>query len=385
MTTDAAQTQDEPTQTRDETTAHEGDVPRVDVSEREDGATDEVVSPLASAATSEVAAPREDAAARSVSVPARSAAEPGDVLRLQPRLVPRADGLYYVSEILAYHDEAFVEAAFASVLRRTPADDERRHALSDLRNGAREKIDILRDLARTPEGKSQAAFDRIAGLRQSRLAQSLRGLPVVGHLWRILAAIVRLPTALRHQRQFEAYALAQQQLIADHVNEQQRQRDGALERVAAELRHAIAELRLAIADASSAVADVSATVAGVSAAVADVSAAVSLLSDALAETTTRHAEQQSQLAHRLDAAEHRLTDAAARLEDNSRRLDAQQEFLVREQQAIVEAQKAALADAADGLRETTAEQRRELAALSARVEELRATVVAARESVGGKV
>lgn len=103
---------------------------------------------------------RDEAAARQP----RAAEEPGGVLRLQPRLMPRADGLYYVSELLAYHDEAFVEAAYASVLRRPPAEEELRHTLSDLRNGAREKIDILRDLARSAEGKTQAAFERIAGL-----------------------------------------------------------------------------------------------------------------------------------------------------------------------------------------------------------------------------
>ena len=372
MTNDDEQTQDEQTLLRDEavprgeTATHDGN------SSRDEAAPSEAVSPR------EDTAPREDAAARPAHAPAQPTAELGDVLRLQPRLVPRADGLYYVSEILAYHDEAFVEAAFASVLRRAPADDEFRPTLADLRNGAREKIDILRDLARTPEGKRLAASERIAGLKQSRLTRYLRGLPVVGHLWQLLAAILRLPVALRHQRQFEAYALAQQQRIADHINAQRWERTEALERAAA-------ELRLAVADAS---------------------AAVSLLSDALAETSARHAEQQSQLArhvgevtrqleraeHGLREAERRLNEHAAgseehgrRLEEHGRRIDAQQEFLVREQQAVVEAQKAALASAEEDLRETTTEQQRELAALSARVDELRVAVEAARESVGGKV
>lgn len=294
-----------------------------------------------------------------------AADEPGEVLRLQPRLVPRADGLYYVSEILGYHDESFVEAAYAAVLRRPPAAEELRQALSDLRNGAREKIDILRDLARSEEGKSQLAFERIAGLRRSRLAEALRRLPVVGRLWQVLAAVVRLPTALRHQRRFEAYALAQQQHIADHVNLQRRRPDAqqrlvadqlnaqerrVAERLDAERRYhdeererLAAELRQAVTDAS---------------------AAISLLSDALAEVSARQAEQQSQ---------------------HARRLDAQQEFLVREQQAVVEAQKAALADAGEELGAAVSEQRRELAALAARVDELRAALEAARESVGGKV
>ena len=372
MTTGDGQIQDEPKSARDETARREGIAARDGVPSRED------VSPRAHLPPREEVVPPDDAAARPGAAPAQSAAGQVGVLRLQPRLVPRTDGLYYVSEILAYHDEAFVEAAFASVLGRAPAADEFRHTLADLRNGAREKIDILRDLARTPEGKRQAAFERIAGLKQSRLTRYARGLPVVGHLWQILGAILRLPVALRHQRQFEAYALAQQQRIADHLNAQPWERTDALERAAA-------ELRLAVADAS---------------------AAISLLSDALAETSARHAEQQSQLArhigevtrqleqaeHGLREAERRLNEHAARLEeqgrrleDHGRRLDAQQEFLVREQQAVVEAQKAALASAEEGLRETASEQGRELAALSARVDELRAAVAAARESVGGQV
>jgi DNA repair exonuclease SbcCD ATPase subunit len=311
--------------------------------------------------------PRDGSAAH----PRAAAGGPADVLRLQPRLVPRADGLYYVSEILAYHDEAFVEAAFASVLRRPPADEEFRQTLADLRNGAREKIDILRDLARSAEGKSLSAFERIAGLRRSRLAEFARSLPVVGPLWQILTAIVRLPVALRHQRQFEAYALAQQQRIADHFNA--RLSDEAL---------------------------------------ADASGAVSLLSDAMAEMAARHGEQLSQLARQLERAAARLDEVgrgleeagrlgaehAARLEahgaqlgehgrrfeEHGRRIDAQQEFLIREQQAIVEAQKAALADAGEELGAAVSEQRRELAALSARVDELRAALDAERASAGGK-
>lgn len=360
MTNDDGQIRDEPNPAPGETAARDGEATRevvspgehdsasADVSSGEGGARGEDASSGGGVAQSEHVAPREEAAAGPARAPAQPAAERDDALRLQPRLVPRADGLYYLSEILSYHDEAFVEAAFAAVLLRPPADEEFRRALADLRGG-REKLDLLRDLARSAEGKAQAAFDRIAGLRQSRIAEFARGLPVVGHLWQILGAIVRLPVALRHQRQFEAYALAQQQRIADHINARSPGGD-AFERV-------FAELRLAVADAS---------------------AAVSLLSDALAETTARHAEQQTQLARRLETAEHLLTDHA-------KRLDAQHEFLVGEQRAIVEAQKAALASAEEGLRETADEQRRELAALSARVDELRAALAAARAPGGGKV
>jgi hypothetical protein len=307
-----------------------------------------MIPPRNDAATA--AAPRTDAASTA-----------GSPLLLQARLAPRADGLYYVSEILAYHDEAFVEAAFAAALRRAPDDAERRDALTDLRGGVRAKIEILRDLARSEEGRRLSAFERVAGLRQSALARRVRQLPLVGYLWRVAAAVARLPMMARHQQQFEAYTLAQQQRIADHLNagerrladllgDQSRQNEEALE-------SAVAELRLAVADAS---------------------AAISMLSDAMAQTVARHGDEQSLLARRLAEAERHLSEHAGRL-------DAQQQFLIREQQTIVEAQKAALADAEQEWREAVAAQRRELAAVAARVDELRAKAGAARASTGDQV
>lgn len=332
-------------------------------------------------------------ASDTASQPAPAAApqdgERDEVLRLQPRLVPRTDGLYYVNEILGYHDEAFVEAAYAAVLLRRPEEEEFRNTLADLRGGAREKIEILRELARTAEGKSKLAFERVAGLRQSRLAEFVRGLPLVGHLWRVIAAVARLPKALRHQRQFEAYALAQQQLIADFLNAH---RPGDLADAQRPAEFDASQLEASIADAS---------------------AAVSMLSDAMAEMGARHADQLSQVVRRLEEAERRLAGNDARLEDHagwfgeygrgledhgrqltqlgqrldeySRRLDAQQEFLTREQHSIVEAQKAAIADAKEDLSAAVSAERRELAALAARVKELRAAIEAAHESAGGKL
>lgn len=344
--------------------------------------------------TSEASQPRDEPKSPAGETTVRAGYETADSLRLQPRLMPRADGLYYVSEILAYHDEAFVDAAYAAVLRRQPSDEEFRGALADLRGGAREKIDILRDLASSAEGRSQSAFERIAGLRRSRLAGFARSLPVVGHLWQVLAALIRLPVALSHQRRFEAYALAQQQLIADHLNTQRRRiadqldaqerriadelsaqrqlvvdqlgaqerrvaerldaerrhHDEATEHLAARLREVIGEMRQGADELRQAI--------------AEASAAVSLLSDAMSEIYARQTEHQSQL---------------------NRRLDAQQEFLVREQQAIVEAQKAALADAEAELSAAASAGRRELAALSARLDELLESIGAARGPAGGKV
>ena len=295
------------------------------------------------------------------------AAAPGGLsasLRLQPEFITRDDGRYHVAELLAFHDRPFVEAAFRAVLRRAPSPAESHATLSDLRNGRRAKIEIVRALARSEEGARQRATERVAGLKQSPFAAGVRDLPVVGHLWRVAAAVFRLPALLRDQQRFEAYALAQQQQIVEHFDARQHDFEAAELRLA----DAVEAVELRLADA----------VEAVELRLADAAAALSLLSDALAEISARHAEEQTRLARQIGGVEQRAAE-------QRRLLDGQQEFLIREQQAIVEAQKAALAAAEERLRELLSAHRRELAELSERVRSLPAAAGAAREAAGEEV
>jgi hypothetical protein len=238
-------------------------------------------------------------------------------LRLQVALEPRADARYDVDQLLSFHDLAFVESAYAATLGRAPMTDELSATLADLRAARREKREIIEDLIESEEGERVGARARVDGVEGAGWKRRVRSLPVVGYLWQLLASLARLPVAQRHQREFESYALAQQQLIADHINTQGRAWDAASD-----------EFHRLIKDAQ---------------------AAVSLLSDALATLAARQAEARA-------------------------RIDSQQEYLTREQYAIVEAQKAALAEIEGRLAETLATQDDARAKLSSRVAEMAARV-----------
>jgi hypothetical protein len=260
-------------------------------------------------------------------------------LRLQDALAPRADARYHVEELFSFHDRAFVESAFAAALSRAPTARELEATLAELRASRRSKSEIIEDLCETEEGRRVGARERIVGVGEAGWKRRVRRLPVVGYLWQLLSSVVRLPTALRHRQEFETYALAQQQLIADHFNEQQRRLARLFDEQGLLLHAQLAdELHRAVADAN---------------------AAISILADALAEMSARLSEAQ----HGVE-----------------RRLNAQQDFLTQEQHAIVEAQKAVLAEIEARLGEVLETRDRALAELTRQVRERRASPEVAHDA-----
>ncbi|MDT7602611.1 MAG: hypothetical protein QOF61_608 [Acidobacteriota bacterium] len=275
-------------------------------------------------------------------------------LRLQGGLEPRADGRYYVAELLAYHDRAFVESAYAAALGRAPDAEELAATLADLRAARRGKREIIEDLVRSDEGARIGAGVRVRGVATPGWKQRARRLPLVGYLWQLLGAIARLPTALRHQQEFETYALAQQQHIADHFNAQQRAQVASDD----DLRLALDDLQLALTDANE---------------------AISMLSDALASLAAQQAEARVEFDQRQDEQTHRIDEQARQLDARlAARLDRQEEYLIHEQRAIVEAQKAALVESEARLGESLEAQARALEELARQLREVRAAVEATR-------
>lgn len=234
----------------------------------------------------------------------------------------QADGRYRVEELFAFHDRAFVENAFRAALGRAPDAAELDATLTDLRAARRSKREIVEDLVFSEEGERSGARARVEGVGDPRLKRRVRALPVVGYLWQLLAGLARLPRLMRHQREFEAYAVAQQQLLADRLDEMDEQQRRAQELID------------------------------------DAREAVFMLSDALATQSARQAQAEA----RLDAQQHRFDAQQHRLDGQQHRLDAQEEFLIQEQRAIVEAQKTTLAEIEERLREVDAAARRALAA-----------------------
>jgi hypothetical protein len=284
--------------------------------------------------------------------------------RSRDEIEPRADGRYRVEELFAFHDRAFVENAFRAALGRAPEAAEMEVTLSDLRAARRDKRQIIEDLVFSAEGA--ASGERVEGVSDSRLKRRVRGLPIVGYLWQLLSGLARLPRLMRHQREFEAYAHAQHQLIADRLNEQERRgQEFIAEQFRTGLRRFDADLVASIDDAREAVFMLSDALATLSALHAQSVERREQIEAQLAARLDTHQQGIEELQHALNAQQRALDEQQRqRLDDQQRRLDAQEEFLIQEQRAIVEAQKAALAEIEERLREAEASARRALDALA---------------------
>lgn len=313
---------------------------------------------------------------------------PTERLRLQPPFEASEDGRYHVSQLLSFHDRPFVEAAFNAALAREADAAEAAATLADLRAGRRTKLEIIEGLIGSDEGRAARAAERIAGVGREGFAQRLRGLPVVGPAWRVLALVARLPLLVRHQQEFETYTTAQLQIITDHFDSQVRLVAAHLEAqrglVGDFVNRRVDEV---VAHVNSQHRDT----------VGHVNNQRQLAADYVNEQRQRihdyiNDELRPVLADATDAVS-MLSDGLAamraRVEGQQLRLDGQEEFLVQEKHEIVEAQKAALSEIEGRLhallsesRESLDGQRRALDALSARVDELRASVAGARAAAG---
>jgi hypothetical protein len=285
---------------------------------------------------------------------------------LQTGLPADAKEQYHVAELLAYHDQHFIESVYLAILGRKPSDAERARELAELRSGREGKVEIIERLAATQEEEkdeaspSSARRVRIEGL-PSPATRRLSRIPVLGYLLRLGRSLWRLPVLIQHHQEFEIYALAQQQLIADYINR-------ALPHLLAEQTNqaaAVSRLERAIESATSqTIIDLSQS--------RDVLDAVAIFSDALLDLSNNHANLQAQTGmqvQQIDAALADLTQAITAQQQITEAIkreqhtlaNAQQEFLIQEQQAIVETQKVVLA-----------ELRKELHDLSRRQESIRA-------------
>lgn len=138
-------------------------------------------------------------------------------LALQPEFEPRADDSYHARDLLKYHDRDFVRNAYRAILKRQPDAAGFKQFIEGLRAGQLNKIDVLAQLQRSPEGKAKNV--QVNGLQHPARIRSLYRLPFIGYLAQLIASILRLPVLLRSQQQIESYLIAQQQLIADHFND----------------------------------------------------------------------------------------------------------------------------------------------------------------------
>ncbi|MDX6692873.1 MAG: hypothetical protein QOF02_476 [Blastocatellia bacterium] len=188
-----------------------------------------------SAAPSPAAMRLEQASATAEGFPSLTALD-GVQLALQPDFEPRADDRYHARDLLKYHDRNFIQNAYRAILKRGPDATGYKAFIESLRDGRLNKIDVLARLRYSTEGRSKRV--RVKGLFVPAAVRQLYRLPLAGYLLRLCVGIVRLPSSARHQQQFEAHMLAQQQLVVDYANHLSQ----ALSRHGLEVERALAQL-----------------------------------------------------------------------------------------------------------------------------------------------
>jgi len=144
----------------------------------------------------------------------------GSRLALQPDFQPSTNG-YHVEDLLRYHGETFVRNAYRAILKRDPDRAGMADQLASLAGGRFNKIDVLASLRSSAEG--ERAGVKISGLTWPVTIRRLQRIPVIGYLFELAVAMLRLSVLLRHQRQHEFYALSRQEQIVSYVDSVKRE------------------------------------------------------------------------------------------------------------------------------------------------------------------
>jgi 2-polyprenyl-3-methyl-5-hydroxy-6-metoxy-1,4-benzoquinol methylase len=139
-----------------------------------------------------------------------------DLLNLQASFTPSPDDHYHVNDLLKYNDRNFIQNAYLAILKRGPDATGYAAFINALRSGRLNKVDVLARLRYSTEGRAKRV--RIDGLFFPAAVRFSYQVPVVGYLLNLAVGLARLPKSIRHQQQFEAHVLAQQEQIADHAN-----------------------------------------------------------------------------------------------------------------------------------------------------------------------
>lgn len=105
------------------------------------------------------------------------------------------------SELAKYDDDAFIRAAYLSVLDREPDKDGMTCYLSMLQDGA-SKAEILGRLRKSPEGRKRGA--KIKGLAVPYAMDAVSRWPVIGLLVRLTTALCHLAEGERDERRKQA-------------------------------------------------------------------------------------------------------------------------------------------------------------------------------------
>lgn len=156
-------------------------------------------------------------------------------------------GTYELDELLAFHDEHFIHAAYLAVLGRTADQAGFEHHLDLLRRGT-PKVDILGRMRYCEEGRKRGVL--VKGLRRAYAFQRVFRLPVVGRTLQVFAALWRLPQFEQNHRAFENYVVRLIGLSEAHQHDRYKALVGPINTAVAAIR----ELQLVTSQNAAAIA-----------------------------------------------------------------------------------------------------------------------------------
>ena len=123
---------------------------------------------------------------------------------------------YTLGDFLALQDEAFIQGAYAGILRRDPDAQGRASFLGALRAARLTKTEIVGRLRYSSEGRAAAV--PIRGLVVPFALCTARRIPIFGHFVAILQHLLNLPELVRSQYRLEARLAQQDAQSRSHIN-----------------------------------------------------------------------------------------------------------------------------------------------------------------------
>ena len=114
------------------------------------------------------------------------------------------NNVYHINDFCLYHDEVFIENVFKGLLKRKPDSEEMNYYLLFLRQGHLAKKEIIAKIRFSKEGRKKRVV--VKGLRIPYLLTVIRKIPLIGFIFKIMMAIIRLPSLIIQIRQLEAHS-----------------------------------------------------------------------------------------------------------------------------------------------------------------------------------
>lgn len=141
--------------------------------------------------------------------------------------------IYQLNELLVLYDEAFVDNAYETLLRRKADRQGRRNFLEQLRAGSVSRIEVLGRLRYSREGRQQAVS--VAGLFGEYAKTLTFRVPVLGPLFEVMVVLARLPARLRHLAFLQEQTMARIVELERQFNLLSQQSEAAVNRLISEL------------------------------------------------------------------------------------------------------------------------------------------------------